>query len=217
MNKTHINILSVLILGLLVIKVVIPFIGLDQRIPDSSRTHELVDTHTPFVAQLSENEEVPFSPTDTMTFESGVSHPVILKQLSVIIPDKDVPGWLQMTTRICRLLNALMLLFGFYEFIRFIININRSKIFVMDNVKRLRRFGWAMIMITVFSTIDMLVEGSFVSGLDLAYAGRKLNTALGFAYNNTIWCSILVGIAGLLMASIWARGIYLREEHDLTI
>ncbi len=212
MNKTYINILCVIILGMLAVKVLLPFLGMSNSVVGNVDNHSLTETHTPFVTKFTANKLVPFSPTDTLTFESGKQFSIITREVNIFVPDDQIPSAVRITSGISYLATWIIAIFAFYEFIRFIININRSKIFVRDNVKRLRLFGWSLIAISILIVIAGVSESSLVDALDLSYSGRNLEAVWEFP-----WTSLMVGLASLLMARIWARGIMLREDHELTI
>lgn len=212
MNKTYINLLCVLILGLLAVKVMVPLMSISTSSFIGNHNHELTDTHTPFISGFSANPKVSFTPTDTITFESGKSYPVITREISLFVPDKNIPDWVRIASGLSYLASALVMLFGFYEFIRFIVNINRSRIFVRDNIRRLLLFGWALIACAAIMVIAGVAESSLVGSLKAVYAGRSLHAVWDFP-----WSTLLIGLVALLMARVWSRGISLREDHDLTI
>lgn len=212
MNKTYINILCLIILGLLAVKVLLPFLGVGNSVVGNADNHSLTETHTPFVTKFTANKLVPFTPTDTLTFSSGEKFPVISRQIEIFIPDEEVPTSVRLTSGISYIALWALVLLGFYQFLRFIININRSKIFIADNVKRLRLFGWLLLASAAIMIISGLSESSLINAMDLSYSDRTLKAVWEFP-----WTLILVGLASLLMGQIWHRGIMLREDNELTI
>ncbi len=211
MNKTYINILCVFILGLLGIKILLPFFNVGSNL-STDTNHILTETHTPFITDFSANKLAPFTPTDTLTFESGEKFSIITRQIFLFVPDRDIPQSVRLTAGISYMLMWALVLFAFYEFIRFIININRNRIFVENNVKRLRLFGWTMLLIAVLEIVVGLTEEQFISRMDLEYSGRMLRSVWDFP-----WTALLTGFSGLLISRVWAWGIHLREDSELTI
>lgn len=211
MNKTSVNILCVLIIVLLAFKFFFPFLDIGTSI-STNTNHELTETHTPFIIGLSANKLVPFTPTDTLTFESGEKFPVITREINLFVPDNDISQSVRLISVISYMIIWVLALFALYEIIRFIVNINRSKIFVRDNVKRLRLFGWSLLAISALMILAGLSESSLVKSLDLNYSGRTVKPIWEFP-----WTTLLVGFSSLLIAQVWSNGIHLREDNELTI
>ncbi len=89
---------------------------------------------------------------------------------------------------------------SFVSFVRFILNVNRNKVFVWDNVVLLRRTGWGLLIIALIMTIhDLMVQ-----------------IPLESIYNDTI-DKYIFSVFSLIVAEVFAIGLKLKEEHDLTI
>jgi len=88
----------------------------------------------------------------------------------------------------------------FVAFIKFILNVNKDKVFIWDNVKLLRRIGWGY-LILAFAFI-------FVCWLN------KETWETIFDYNED---TIFFGVFALIMSEVFAIGLKLKEEQDLTI
>lgn len=105
----------------------------------------------------------------------------------------------------------LALLFGLICFIKLIRNINRSLIFEWKNVHNLNYLGFSL-LIAFFIGIALeylnyssVVELVRIPGYDLDW-----NTAIQTT-------NLILGLATLLIAEIFAIGLRLKEEQDLTI
>lgn len=89
---------------------------------------------------------------------------------------------------------------SFVDFIKFILNINNDKIFVWENVSLLRWAGWGLmsgyIWLFVFS---LLIHESIAK----------------FLFNNSD--SIMLCLFMLIVAEVFAIGMKIKEEQDLTI
>ena len=85
-------------------------------------------------------------------------------------------------------------------FIRFILNVNRDKVFVWKNVSLLRWTGWGLLVYCVGAiVIRLFTTGSFCEAfLD---HGDRLCTCIFY----------------LIVAEVFAIGLKLKEEQDLTI
>ena len=93
-----------------------------------------------------------------------------------------------------------LLIRSFIAFVRFILNVNRDKVFVWDNVPLLRWTGWGILIpIAVFSVYDLLAH----------VPADKI-------YNEGIY-SFIFSLFCLIVAEVFAIGLKLKEENDLTI
>lgn len=93
-----------------------------------------------------------------------------------------------------------LLIRSFISLVRFIINVNRDKVFVWENVPLLRWTGWGMLIPkVVFSTYDLLGH---------VPADKVYNDAMD---------DFIFGLFCLIIAEVFAIGLKLKEENDLTI
>ena len=91
-------------------------------------------------------------------------------------------------------------LVSFISFIRFILNVNRNKVFVWENVNLLRLTACGLMILAVVATCDELYSGcSFVEVYDHFFD------------------AFLFGVFNLIIAEVFAVGLKLKEEQDLTI
>lgn len=91
-------------------------------------------------------------------------------------------------------------LVSFMSFIRFILNVNHNKVFVWENVKLLRLTAYGLMI------------------LALVAAGDELNSGCSFTevYNH-FFDAFLFGAFNLIISEVFAIGLKLQEEQDLTI
>ena len=95
---------------------------------------------------------------------------------------------------------------GMISFIRFILNVNREKIFVKQNVSLLRWAGGALIYMSIFTIPSLLINQKAEYGaidISSAFQHESLRIILGFLF--------------LIIAEVFVIGIKLREEQELTI
>lgn len=85
-------------------------------------------------------------------------------------------------------------------FIRFILNVNRDRVFVWDNVPLLRWTGWGMLASTAII---------FVYDLFNHVSAEKI-------YNETM-DDFIFSVFCLITAEVFVIGLKLKEEQDLTI
>ena len=91
-------------------------------------------------------------------------------------------------------------LVSFISFIRFILNVNRNKVFVWENVNLLRLTACGLMILAVVAACDELYSDcSFVDVYDHFFD------------------AFLFGVFNLIIAEVFAIGLKLKEEQDLTI
>ena len=91
-------------------------------------------------------------------------------------------------------------LVSFVCLIRFILNVNRKEVFVWENVNLLRLTACGLMILAIVATGDELITGSsFVEVYDHAFD------------------VFLFGVFTLIMAEVFAIGLKLQEEQELTI
>ena len=91
-------------------------------------------------------------------------------------------------------------LVSFISFIRFILNVNHNKVFVWENVKLLRLTACGLMILAVVAAGDELYSGcSFTEVYDHFFD------------------AFLFGAFNLIISEVFAIGLKLQEEQDLTI
>ena len=91
-------------------------------------------------------------------------------------------------------------LVSFISFIRFILNVNRNKVFVWENVNLLRLTACGLMILSVVA------------------AGDELSTGCSFVevYEH-FFDAFIFGVFNLIIAEVFAVGLKLQEEQDLTV
>ena len=98
------------------------------------------------------------------------------------------------------IVGIFLLIRAFIAFVRFILNVNRDRVFVRENIPLLRWAGWGMLIPTlVFSAYDLLAHVP----ADKVYSSCMDDFVFG------LFC--------LIVAEAFAIGLKLKEEQDLTI
>jgi hypothetical protein len=113
---------------------------------------------------------------------------------------------------ICGLIILAIVVVTIIKFIRLINNINRNKVFERCNVKLLRQLGILMLSLALVNIISGVYGEIIVARLPYELSGYTYSY-----YWQLPWGHILIGLVSLLMAQIWAKGIQMREEQELTI
>ena len=108
--------------------------------------------------------------------------------------------WGDMLLVVLGLVCFYLMIRALISFVRFILNVNRDKVFVWENVPLLRWTGWGLLITTLIMTVhDLMVQVP----VDKIYNGNS-----GY-YIFSVFC--------LIVAEVFAIGLKLKEEQDLTI
>ena len=91
-------------------------------------------------------------------------------------------------------------LVSFISFVRFILNVNRNKVFVWENVNLLRLAACGLMILAVVAAGDEL------------YTGCSLVEVYDHFFD-----AFIFGVFNLIVAEVFAVGLKLQEEQDLTI
>lgn len=101
-------------------------------------------------------------------------------------------------------------LIGFYSLIRLLISISRRKVFTPANVLRLRWFAYTSASLKILTAIGEWLTGSAAMN-QICIPGYKIISYVGYSPD---WVAIILPI---LFAEIFAIGVKMKEEQDLTI
>lgn len=217
MNRTLINSLSVVIFAILACTVFLPLAGFLSGIFDTTSEPQPVAVSAaqftePVVIGLNPDAKTLLNPVDTIGFENGEAYPVAYKEAIMLLPEKKALGWTDTLFMIGYILNVVFFILLLIDFAKFIININKNKIFEIVNAKLLRRCALWLALMTVSSILSYIAEEVSVANLNLTLAGYELSAVEEFP-----WSTLLFSAITLLTAKVWSRGIELREEQKLTI
>ena len=111
-----------------------------------------------------------------------------------------VNTWAHLLEFIAEMFAILAALVSFISFIRVILNVNRNKVFVWENVNLLRLTACGLMILAVIASCDELYTGcSFVEVYDHFFD------------------AFLFGVFNLIVAEVFAVGLKLQKEQELTI
>ena len=108
--------------------------------------------------------------------------------------------WAHLLEFFAELFAIVAAIVSFLSFVRFILNVNRNKVFVWENVNLLRLAACGLMILAVVA------------------AGDELYTGCGFVevYDH-FFDAFIFGVFNLIVAEVFAVGLKLQEEQDLTI
>lgn len=218
MKKTSINLLSILVIALLAVAYILPAASvLTTFITGFSheRTEQSVEMYassTPVQTNMLPSTKVLNNPTDSLTFSDGRTMPVVYQQAIVMAPDHDFYTTSFICEVVINVVNIVLYCFALYMLARFVININKRRIFEDSNVKILNRFGIIMLVIALLDCVAGFVQTQVVQTAELVREGYEFAAVWVVP-----WGTFLIGAIALLLGQVWSLGLQMREEHDLTI
>ena len=108
--------------------------------------------------------------------------------------------WAHLLEFFAELFAIVAAIVSFLSFVRFILNVNRNKVFVWENVNLLRLAACGLMILAVVAAGDEL------------YTGCSFVEVYGHFFD-----AFIFGVFNLIVAEVFAIGLKLQEEQDLTI
>ena len=142
--------------------------------------------------------------------KSGAFVPVGYSQLAVNV-ETEPNIWLKLISTLSSLLYLVISIVAVVLFVKFIISINRSCIFEWVNVRRLRWMGAALVLSFICSTVPFATAFYELSGV-FQVPGYSLTI-----YGAISSLTLVLGLMSLIVAEVFAIGLRMKEEQDLTI
>ena len=149
-------------------------------------------------------------PSELLNKKSGNSIPTRINRAMVKVPMEIESGLNLYWEFLLSVISFSGIIMIIYNFIRIIIAVNKSVIFEWINVKRLRRIGVGFLIMFITSAFLAANQNSVVLELLEIENYKIINTS----YDGSI---LMFGIISFLVAEIFAVGLKLREEQELTI
>jgi len=100
---------------------------------------------------------------------------------------------------------------GLMAFVRFMLNVNKDKIFVKENIPLLRKTGNGIFWYNMFMLLSFLINN--ITSIQMHVPQTDQN---GWIFRSIIY-PIILSIFCWIIAEVFAIGIKLREEQELTI
>ncbi len=149
--------------------------------------------------------------TDSVRNEkTGQYVPMAYTNLMVSVP-VEKPVWQNVVSGGMGMLALVSGVWALVLFIRIVVAVNRSDIFNWRNVRRLRRLG---ILLIVGFVCVLLPEYLSLCSLREVFSLEAYDLTLSDSVKVT---NLLLGLIALIVAEIFAIGLKMKEEQDLTI
>lgn len=158
-------------------------------------------------------------PTDVITNETATainekdgSTVSILPFISMIgVPNEKADATDSIFLSLLDWMVIICCIYAIVQFVKMIRNIHRNIIFDWANVKRLRRLGFSLILCFCCSLVTFAINNHLVSQV---ISLKDCDFSIAFQFSDP---TLLIGFTSLLFAEIFAIGLRLKEENDLTI
>lgn len=119
--------------------------------------------------------------------------------------------WSKIADKLLVFLQLILYIWAVVLFIRLIISINKSDIFNWRNVRRLRRIGIFLIIAFCCTLISAYLS---MCNVEEVFSVRGYELSLSDVTDITV---LVLGICSLIVGEIFAIGLKMKEEQDLTI
>lgn len=213
--KKRLNILCVLVILILCYSVFetgsMVFSGIEAgtRIGESQNREE--------IEKVLNAQQVTMIPDDIVLFrdsvfntKSGSYVPAAHYQMVVSVKN-NLNSLQRQTYLLSHILSVVFYAIAIFIFIRIIISINRSIIFSWKNVSRLRWLSLWLILGFISSVIPLIIIKQTLSEV-FAMEGYRLSY---IEYISIL--SLVLGVVCLIVAEVFAIGLKMQEEQELTI
>lgn len=127
------------------------------------------------------------------------------------VPTKDISATQSVLRTLLDLINMISIIYALIQFVKMVRNIHRNIIFDWLNVKRLRRLGCALIISYCSSLALIMVNNHFISQV------ISLKDSVFSASMQLSEPTLIIGFTALLFGEIFAIGLRMKEENDMTI
>jgi len=154
--------------------------------------------------------DFPFFRDSVLNEKTGEYVPMMYSQMVVSVKTDSNP-WQLFVIKFTAFLNIISMLLAIFIFIKLMISINKSIIFNWRNVRRLRWLGGSLILGFICLLIPMCMM-SFVLSDVFSLKGYSLQMSEFITVTN-----LVLGLSALIVGEVFAIGLRMKEEQDLTI
>jgi hypothetical protein len=162
----------------------------------------------PYIMFPARFTPVSATPDTLIVYNDKAGARISVKVAKVSVEMKEIPFSIYYMIPIVLLLPILIII-ACVQFYKLIVSVAGSKIFEWSNVKRLRYIGGVLIALFLFE---------FITGMIFLLRVGEYISLPGYHLDSEINAVLLIsGLFLLLIAEIFAKGLRLKEEQELTI
>ena len=213
--KRRLNIITFLFIGIIIFASALEALLKSEKMfnnaNDPIENYESKKYYESFSLRLNPNKF--FAPDSLFNEKTGKWMPVCATKVNAYI-QKDEIEYPYVDGIVVNIIYVIIMLIGSYmlvvNFIKILISVNRSVIFDWINVRRLRKIGAGLILVFIADAFMTIYESVFAIGqIKIASYSIIMET---FSEN-----LLIEGMIAFIFAEIFAVGLRLKEEQDLTI
>ncbi|MBC8343568.1 MAG: DUF2975 domain-containing protein [Bacteroidetes bacterium] len=151
----------------------------------------------------------------------GMEVRVIIKDIFLVF--SDPPNYLPIAIQFLGVSTALLLTFGFVGYLRKIVfSVSDENPFCNENVVMLRKLAYILFIWTIFEQVFILVQNLYAMSVFefRLLPGKFLFWELGLAgemIKDFNWTFVVLGIIILVLAEIFKKGMYFKEDSSSII
>lgn len=159
--------------------------------------HPTVVYSSPDTLQLADNRKIPYQVGDVvLEMKTDKTYDLAAVIVGLVV----APAFL------------FMAIWAVVSFFRFIRDVLRQRIFIPFNVRRLRVICWMLVLVGIMRNLSVVMDYFLLlKGSGVSFPGYQV-ADYEFEYS-TFFFALLFG----LFAEIFALGVKLKEEQDLTV
>ena len=213
--KKRLNIITFIFIGIIILasllKVYLKSDNIFMEVNNSTERYESKKGYESFSLKLNPDN---FSTPDSLFNEkTGKWMPSCTKKVEVYILRDDIEDFyiIDIIVKIIFIIIALTGIFLLlFNFIKILISVNKSVIFDWINVRRLRKIGIGLILVFIADALISIYESVLALGL--------IKISEYSIIRETFSTNLLIeGMIAFIIAEIFAVGLRLKEEQELTI
>ncbi len=141
---------------------------------------------------------------------TGTYVPAMFQHIGVIVPTKT-SIWSVFLVALLSSLGIVAMTISLMIFIQLIISINKSVIFTWKNVHRIRLLGTSLLITYLLTLIPTLITWIELSGV-FSISGYTI-----YQLGLSSFLTLVLGVVTFIIGEVFAIGLRLKEEQELTI
>jgi len=209
--KRRLNIITFLFIGIIILASVLEVLLKSDNMNKNASSDESKRKYEAFSLKL--NPDNFFAPDSLFNEKTGKWMLASTEEVVVYIHEDEIKD-LNVDGILVKILFVIIALTGSYllvvNFIKLLISVNRSVIFDWINVRRLRKIGTGLILVFIADSLISIYE----SVLAIGYIKITNYSILMETFSENL---LIEGMIAFIFAEIFAVGLRLKEEQDLTI
>ena len=180
----------------------------DELIEEVRSRNDIVDVISGYV-RLTKKGSTYFGLCPFHNEKTGSYIPVAYTQMVTNVK-VDRSTWMMVAQVISGLLAVFAIIASTVLFIQLIVAINKSDIFNWKNVRRLRWLGVALLLNFLSEAVPALMNDYELSSV-FSLSGYSMETSIDSVM------LVILGLVSLIVGEVFAIGLKMKEEQDLTI